>query len=72
MPGGLADDVRARRRDFSTMPTDPTTQAMLPPDATWAGVILLLIGGLFLAGITIGVVARIVLPERYGEPPPQH
>ncbi len=38
---------------------------MLPPDATWAGVLLLLIAGLFIAAITIGLLARVVLPERF-------
>jgi hypothetical protein len=47
---------------------DPTTQSMLSPDATWAGVMLLIIGGLFLGAITIGIVARLLSPERYDEP----
>lgn len=49
---------------------DPTTQSMLSPDATWAGVMLLIIGGLFLGAITIGIVARLLSPERYDEPTP--
>jgi hypothetical protein len=58
------------------MPPDPTTQSMLPADATWSGVVLLVIAGLFLAAITIGIVSRLVLPERYADdqtpPPAEH
>lgn len=50
---------------------DPTTQSILPPDATWAGVMLLIVAGLFLGAITIGIVARLIMPERY-TPPTDH
>jgi hypothetical protein len=45
--------------------SDPTTQFMLSPDATWAGAVLLIIAGLFLSAIVIGWVSRVVLPERH-------
>ncbi len=51
------------------MPFAPT---FLPADATWAGVLLLCIAGVFLAGIVIGTVARLVMPERYVELKPIH
>jgi hypothetical protein len=38
---------------------------LFPPDATWAGVLLILIGGLFLAALAVGVAARAVMPEHY-------
>lgn len=40
---------------------------ILSPDATWAGAMLLIVAGIFLASITIGVVSRIILPERHIE-----
>ena len=36
-----------------------------PHDATWIGVMLLVIAALFLAAAVIGTVARMVMPERY-------
>jgi len=38
---------------------------LLPPDATWAGIVLILIGGLFLAALAVGIAARAVMPEHY-------
>jgi hypothetical protein len=45
-----------------------TTQSFLPQDATWAGVVLLIVGGLFLAAIVIGIAARTLMPEKYSRP----
>lgn len=44
---------------------DPMVVTMLPDDATWVGVMVLIILGWFLSALTIGLVARIVMPERY-------
>ena len=41
---------------------------LFPADATWAGVLLILVGGLFLAALAVGVAARAVMPEHYEEP----
>ncbi len=46
---------------------DSSSQSILSPDTTWAGAMLLIVAGLFLASITIGVVSRIILPERHLE-----
>jgi hypothetical protein len=46
---------------------DPTTQNFLPADATWSGVVILIAAGLFLAAIVIGIVARLVMPEKYAQ-----
>lgn len=51
------------------MQTDAVTETMLPADATWAGAVLLAIAGLFLAALVIGIVARLVMPERYVQHP---
>ena len=40
----------------------------LPPDAAWAGVLIVLILALFLAATVIGAVARLSMPEAYVEP----
>ena len=49
---------------------DPTTQAFLSPDATWVGVLLLGIAGLFLAALTIGLISRQISPEAYDDTGP--
>jgi hypothetical protein len=40
---------------------------LFPADATWAGVLLILVGGLFLAALAVGIAARAVMPEHYEE-----
>lgn len=40
----------------------------LPADATWAGVMIVIIIALFLAAAVIGTVARAVMPEAYVDP----
>jgi len=45
------------------MPADPTTQSLLPANAEWAGVMILVIAGLFIAAAAIGVIARVLGPE---------
>lgn len=40
----------------------------LPADATWAGVMVVIIIALFVAAAVIGTVARMVMPEKYVEP----
>lgn len=54
------------------MHPESATDLMLSPDATWAGAVLLAIAGLFLAATVIGVVARLVMPERYARPTDPH
>lgn len=44
---------------------DPVVFSMLPDDATWAGVMVLIVLGWFLSALTIGLVVRVVMPERY-------
>lgn len=44
---------------------DQAVSSMLPTDATWVGVMVLIILGWFLSALTIGLVVRIVMPERY-------
>ena len=43
----------------------PDTPQLLPADATWAGIVLLVTGALFVAALTIGLVARLVMPEKF-------
>jgi hypothetical protein len=43
----------------------PPTAPPLPADATWVGVLLLLVAGLFLAALVVGLVARHIAPEAY-------
>lgn len=52
------------------MMTDPTTQTFLSPDATWVGVLLLAIAGLFLAALVVGLISRTVAPEAYHDTGP--
>ena len=52
--------------------TDATTQAFLSPDATWVGVLLLVIAGLFLAAVVVGRVSRAVAPEAYDDTGPHN
>lgn len=40
----------------------------LSPDATWAGVLVLIILAQFLAATVIGAVARLSMPEAYVDP----
>ncbi|GIW75402.1 MAG: hypothetical protein KatS3mg104_0465 [Phycisphaerae bacterium] len=44
---------------------DPVVFSMLPQDATWAGVMVLIVLGWFLSALTIGLAVRVVMPERY-------
>ena len=53
------------------MPDAATTQAMLSPDATWTGVLLLGSAGLFLAALVIGLASRAIAPEAYDDTGPQ-
>ena len=50
---------------------DPATQPFLPPDATWVGVMLLVIAGLFLAAVVVGKASRMLSPEAYDDTGPQ-
>jgi hypothetical protein len=43
----------------------PDASVLFPADATWAGILLILVGGLFLAALAVGVAARAVMPEHY-------
>ncbi|HEX8322747.1 MAG TPA: hypothetical protein VF595_02425 [Tepidisphaeraceae bacterium] len=54
------------------MTPDATTQAFLSPDATWVGVLLLVIAGLFLAAVVVGRVSRAVAPEAYDDTGPHN
>jgi len=47
------------------MPLEPQTQSLLPANADWAGVMILVIAGLFIAAAVIGIVARMLTPERH-------
>ena len=47
-----------------------STQTFLSPDATWVGVLLLLIAGLFLAALVVGVASRALAPEAYDDTGP--
>ncbi len=42
-------------------------QSFFSPDATWAGIIILMIIGLFIAAFAIGTVAHLIMPEKYVE-----
>jgi hypothetical protein len=48
------------------MPVTPVN--LFPADATWAGVLIILIAGLFLAALAVGIAARAVMPEHYDAP----
>lgn len=50
---------------------NPATQPFLPADATWVGVMLLIIAGLFLAATVVGVISRVLSPEAYADMGPQ-
>lgn len=50
---------------------DPATQPFLPADATWVGVLLLAVAGLFLAATVVGVISRTLSPEAYADMGPQ-
>lgn len=49
--------------------TDPTPHPAVSGDPAWAGIMLLVIGGMFLAAAVIGPVVRANTPE---EPPEDH
>ncbi|MGC4034042.1 MAG: hypothetical protein QM754_20365 [Tepidisphaeraceae bacterium] len=47
-------------------------RTILPSDATWVGVVLLVTAGLFLAAIVVGVVSRATSPEAYDDTGPHN
>ena len=47
--------------------TNVNPDTLLPTDATWVGVMLLLVAGLFLAAIVVGLVGRSIAPEAYDD-----
>ena len=41
------------------------TPPFMPAVANWAGIVIIVIAGLFLAAASIGMTARAVMPEKY-------
>jgi hypothetical protein len=50
----VPDEIRSPRYTHrrARLPAD-----LFPADATWAGVLLILVGGLFLAALAVGIAA---------------
>jgi hypothetical protein len=53
--------TRTAAPDFTS---DQLNQPILSSDTTWAGVMVIIIGGLFVAAGTIGPIVRVNLPRR--------
>ena len=66
-------DAHAEAPHAIPPPTEADPHPMLPRDATWAGILLIVIvGGFFLPAAVIGPIAVALAPEEEPEPPPHH
>lgn len=67
---GLAGGVMAQEGHAPTTSPAGQTQPVLPEHANWAGSMVIMIVGMFVAAAVIGVVVRLNMPEQPPEPQP--
>jgi len=64
----VADALASVASDMVSVAPDAAHQPVLSADPAWAGVMLILAGGLFLASVTVGIVSMLVSEESMSRP----